>query len=298
MPKLVVVVTGAATGMGALTARVLAKRGHIVYAGLRTLDAQYTSAIAEFTSRHHVDIRAIAQDMVSDSSVKASVEQILRETEGRLDVIVHNCGHMAMGPTEAFTPEQLAAQYDVNVLGTQRLNRAVLPHMRAERRGLVVWVSSTSVHGATPPFMAPYFAAKAGLDALAASYQPELARFGIESCIVVPGVFSRGTNHLTDAAQPADSAVARQYRSSGAPYEGVEDALVRAMAAFTADADPASVAERIADVVDMSYGTRPYRTHVDFGDNGAETVSEVRDRFRVDSMRQLGLGDLLSTKTE
>jgi NADP-dependent 3-hydroxy acid dehydrogenase YdfG len=56
----------------------------------------------------------------------------------------HNSGHMVFGPAEAFTPEQLAELYDVNVLGTQRVNRAALPPLRKQRKGLMVWVSSPS----------------------------------------------------------------------------------------------------------------------------------------------------------
>jgi NAD(P)-dependent dehydrogenase (short-subunit alcohol dehydrogenase family) len=66
---------------------------------------------------------------------------------------------MVLGPTEAFTPEQVAAVYDTNVLSTQRVNRAVLPAMRAQRDGLVL--CSSSSRGGTPPYLGPYFAAKA-----------------------------------------------------------------------------------------------------------------------------------------
>lgn len=87
---------------------------------------------------------------------------------------------MVTGPVEAFTPEQLADLYNINVLSTQRVNRAVLPKMRAKGEGLVLWVSSSSVKGGTPPYLAPYFAAKAAMDSLAVSYAAELARFGVK----------------------------------------------------------------------------------------------------------------------
>jgi len=87
-----------------------------------------------------------------------------------LDVVIHNAGHMVFGPAEAFTPEQLAELYDVNALSTQRVNRAALPQLRRQRKGLVVWVSSSSAAGGTPPYLAPYFAAKAAMDALAVVY--------------------------------------------------------------------------------------------------------------------------------
>jgi NAD(P)-dependent dehydrogenase (short-subunit alcohol dehydrogenase family) len=123
-------------------------------------------------------------DVASQKSIDAAFKQILDEN-GRLDVLIHNAGHMVFGPAEAFTPEQLAELYDVNVLSTQRVNRAVLPTLRTQGEGLVVWVSSSSTRGGTPPYLAPYYAAKAAMDALAISYAGELARFGIETSIIV-----------------------------------------------------------------------------------------------------------------
>ena len=73
------------------------------------------------------------------------------------------------------------------MLSTQRVNRAALPHLRKQKKGLVVWVGSTSTRGGTPPYLAPYFAAKAAMDALAVSYAAELNRWGIETSIIVPG---------------------------------------------------------------------------------------------------------------
>jgi NAD(P)-dependent dehydrogenase (short-subunit alcohol dehydrogenase family) len=89
---------------------------------------------------------------------------------GRVDVVIHNAGHMVSGPAEAFTPDQLAELYDVDVLSTQRVNRAALPHLRKAGTGLVLWVSSTSVKGGTPPYLSLYFAAKAAMDSLAVSH--------------------------------------------------------------------------------------------------------------------------------
>lgn len=97
-----------------------------------------------YATTNRVELRAIEMDVSDQRSVDAAIDQILTEA-GHLDVLVHNAGHMVLGPTEAFTPEQLAELYDVNVLSTQRLNRAALPHLRAQRDGLVVWVSITVV---------------------------------------------------------------------------------------------------------------------------------------------------------
>ncbi len=206
--KNVIVITGASSGFGALTARALARVGHIVYASMRETTGRNAPQVKEvepYAAEHQVDLRCIELDVSSQNSCDAAIQEIFSQN-GRLDVIVHNAGHMVFGPAEAFTPEQLAELYDVNVLSTQRVNRAVLPQLRKQRKGLVIWVSSSSSAGGTPPYLAPYFAAKAGVDALAVVYARELTRWGIETSIIVPGAFTGGTNHFAHAGSPADKA--------------------------------------------------------------------------------------------
>lgn len=170
--KNVIVITGASSGFGALAARALARAGHIVYASMRETsgrNAPQVKDIDRYAAEHNVDLRTIELDVSSQASSDAAIETIVADN-GRLDVIVHNAGHMVFGPAEAFTPEQFAQLYDTNVLSAQRVNRSALPHLRARGDGLLVWVSSSSVRGGTPPFQAPYFAAKAAMDSLAVSY--------------------------------------------------------------------------------------------------------------------------------
>ncbi|MGW5697327.1 SDR family NAD(P)-dependent oxidoreductase, partial [Streptomyces asiaticus] len=215
-----VLVTGASSGFGALTARALARVGHTVYAGIRQPATRNAAAVAELTryaTDHDVDLRAVELDVTSQDSADAAIARILAD-RNRLDVIVHNAGHMATGPAEAFTPEQLAQLYDVNVLGTQRVNRAALPRLRAQGEGLLVWIGSSSTRGGCPPFIGPYFAAKAAMDALAVSYAAEVVRFGIDTAIVVPGAFTSGTNHFRHAGAPADSDRATAYDERYAPF--------------------------------------------------------------------------------
>jgi NAD(P)-dependent dehydrogenase (short-subunit alcohol dehydrogenase family) len=222
--------------------------------------------------------------------VDAAVERVVAEV-GRLDVVVHNAGHMVLGPAEAFTPEQLAAVYDTNVVSTQRVNRAALPHLRAQGAGLVVWVGSSSSRGGTPPYLAPYFAAKAAEDALAVSYAAELARFGIDTTIVVPGAFTTGTNHFAHAGYAGSTDVVAAYDER---YAGLTDQVAERLAQLMpADADPAEVAREIARVVDLPKGERPFRVHVDPAHDGAEEVFDHGDRIRADFYRRIGLEDLL-----
>jgi NAD(P)-dependent dehydrogenase (short-subunit alcohol dehydrogenase family) len=158
--------------------------------------------VARDAAEHGVALRTVELDVSSSASVDAAIAKIIADN-GRLDVVIHNAGHMSFGPAEAFTPDQLAELYDVNVLSTQRVNRAALPQLRKEGRGLLVWVSSTSVRGGTPPYLSPYFAAKAAMDSLAVSYASELTRWGVETSIIVSRPSSRPT--LTPPRSPPPS---------------------------------------------------------------------------------------------
>lgn len=293
--KSVILITGASSGFGALTARALAHAGHTVYASMRETLGRNAPQVAEvqrYAAEHGVDLRSVELDVASGDSVEAGVAHVVAEC-GRLDVIVHNAGHMSFGPAEAFTPEQFAQLYDINVLSTQRVNRAALPYLRQQGRGLVLWVSSSSARGGTPPFLAPYFAAKAAMDSLAVSYASELSRWGIETSIVVPGAFTQGTNHFAHSGKPADQDRVTAYNNG--PYAGVADAALNGLAALEPEgADVGEVARAIVEIVDMPFGTRPLRRHIDPSEDGCEVVNGVADRVRAELLRRIGLQDLLS----
>jgi NAD(P)-dependent dehydrogenase (short-subunit alcohol dehydrogenase family) len=292
--KQIVLITGASSGFGALTARALAKAGHTVYASMRETEgrnAAQVEAAREFANENKADLRTIELDVASQESVDPAMQEIVR-VNGRIDVLIHNAGHMVFGPAEAFTPEQLAELYDVNVLSTQRVNRAALPQLRKQRRGLVVWVSSSSAAGGTPPYLAPYFAAKAGMDAMAVVYARELTRWGIETSIIVPGAFTGGTNHFAHAGSPADEARAAEYEAG--PYAGFADQVRTGFASIVpANADVSAVAAAIVRLVDTPFGKGTFRVHIDPTEDGAEVVNAVSDRVRAELLRRIGLGDLL-----
>jgi len=265
-----------------------------VYAGIRATTGRNAAAVADleqYAAEHGVNLHAVELDVASQDSADAAIASIVVE-HGRLDVVVHNAGHMVLGPAEAFTPEQIAAVYDVNVLGAQRVNRAALPDLRAHGQGLLVWVGSSSTRGGCPPFLGPYFAARAAMDALAVSYTGELVRFGIETAIVVPGAFTSGTNHFAHAGKPADGDRAAAYDERYGSL--MAEVNVRLGSIIPPDADPAAVANAIVQIVDMPDGTRPLRTHIDPSRDGSEVVSAVADRIRVEFFRRVGLDDLLT----
>ncbi len=293
-----VLITGASSGFGELMAYHLADVGHIVYAAMRGLSGR-NAAKAEkaraYSASHGADVRPVDLDVQDQASIDAAVAKVISQT-GRIDVLIHNAGHMAFGPAEAFTPEQFAALYDINVIGPQRLNRAALPHMRYGFEPLMVWIGSTSTRGGTPPYVAPYFAAKAAMDSLAVSYAGELARWGIETVIASPGVYTSGTNHFAHADMPGDEARAAEY-NSGPTRDLADQAKQADLASVPPDADVADVARAIVHVVAMPFGTRPLRITIDPADGGAEELNKLSDRVRAAFLKTAGTGDLLHPGT-
>jgi NAD(P)-dependent dehydrogenase (short-subunit alcohol dehydrogenase family) len=292
--KKIILVTGASSGFGRLTSEALARAGHIVYASMRDTEgrnAPEVKNIDTFSRSNGADLRALELDVQSQPSVDRAIQQII-STDGRIDVLIHNAGHMVFGPAEAFTPEQYAELFDINVLSTQRVNRAALPHMRGQKEALLVWVSSSSSAGGTPAYLAPYFGAKAAMDAIAVQYARELTRWGIETTIVVPGAFTGGTNHFAHSGRPADTARAVEYDAG--PYNGFGEQVQKAFAAIVPpDADAGAVAEAVVKVVATPFGKRPFRVHIDPTQDGADVTFGVMDRVRAEMLHRVGLGDLL-----
>jgi NAD(P)-dependent dehydrogenase (short-subunit alcohol dehydrogenase family) len=292
--KNIILVTGASSGIGKLSARTLALAGHTVYASMRDLTGRNASAVQElqeFAAAHAIDLRALELDVQSQDSADQAIERIYQE-HGHLDVVMHNAGHLVVGPAEAFTPEEMIRAFDVNLFGSQRVNRAALPRMRTRQAGLLLWIGSTTTRGGHPPFMGPYAAAKAAMDSFAVDYAYEVARFGIETAIVVPGAFTKGTAHFPNAGKPADAGRVEAYDQR---YQGILDAVgARLSELISDDADPQAVADEVTRVVGLPRGQRPFRSVVDFLGDGFAEVSAVADQVRIDFAHRMGIEDLLT----
>ena len=284
----VIIVTGAANSIGRSTCRKLAQAGHTVYVSMRDIDGHDEHGV-EAAGTHGTELRTIAFDVSSEASVNSAIDAIVAENN-RLDVIVHNARQVVYGPAEAFTPDQLAELYDINVLSAQRLNRAALPQLRKQGQGLLIWISSSSARGGSVPFLGAYASSKAALDALALGYAGELARWGVETTIVVPSAL--GPSHYIRSGRPLDTVRAEEYADG--PTADVSEIALSALAQLPAkDRTPQDVAAAIADVVDMPFGQRPLRVHFGPDDDGAAAVDAVADSVRAELLRRIGLEDIL-----
>jgi NAD(P)-dependent dehydrogenase (short-subunit alcohol dehydrogenase family) len=210
-------------------------------------------------------------------------------------VVLHNAGHLVVGYVEAFTAQEIDHLFSTNALGVVRVNRAVLPHFRERSAGLLLYTGSTSTI-TVPPFLGPYVASKLAMDGLAQTTAYEVSQFGIETCIVMPGPFTQGTEHFPDATRPADTATTAAYarlESMVARHEEATNNL------FTpgVNAHPQAVADEFVRIMGLPAGTRPFRSVVDFTNGNAEAGNALLWKLQEDYLTRMGFANLLPHST-
>ncbi|MER9439636.1 MULTISPECIES: SDR family oxidoreductase [unclassified Mesorhizobium] len=288
----VVVVTGASSGFGKLTALELARRGHVVVATMRDIEGKNSQTGSELINAAKAEgheLQVIEMDVTDEASVNAAIDRVV-EQHGRIDALINNAGTMFVGVTEAYTVADIEQQFAVNFFGAVRADRAVLPHMRAAGSGVLIHV--TSLMGRVIfPFFGVYSASKFALEALAEAYRYELSSFGVDSVIVEPGPFP--SNLLPSSPAPSDEQVLATYGAV---------ALVPGQIKNNSDQglDPANpprpqlVADAIARLVEATE-RRPLRTVVmpegmDFGVEGLnQAVAPIQNNL----LTALGMSNMI-----
>lgn len=177
MESKVAIVTGASSGIGGSAALELARLGYIVYAGARRVDRMEHLRAS--------GIRPIGLDVTDEASVTAVVAQVIGE-EGRIDVLVNNAGYGSYGSVEEVSMEEGRRQFDVNLFGAIRLTQLVIPHMREQRSGRIINV--TSIGGKIySPLGGWYHGTKFALEGMSDVLRGELRPFGIDVVVIEPG---------------------------------------------------------------------------------------------------------------
>ncbi len=192
----VILITGASSGMGYETAKILAQKGHKVYGAARRVEK--IEPLAEF------GVTAIRMDITDEQSIVDAVKTII-EKEGRIDVLINNAGYGYFGAIEDVTMAEAKRQFEVNIFGLARLTQEVLPYMRAQKSGRIVNLASVAGH-VTMCFGAWYNATKYALEAISDALRMEVRSFGIDVVIIEPGAIKTdwgiiAADHLRDSAK-------------------------------------------------------------------------------------------------
>ena len=283
-----ILITGASTGFGRDTAETLASAGHNVFASMRD---------PKIKNRKHAEalqakgIEVIELDVTDTQSVDQAIAAVVAKA-GRIDVLINNAGVASAGVSEAFTDEQAAALFDVNVIGLHRVTRAVLPTLRKQKDGLIINIGSI-VGRVTFPFFGLYGASKFAVEALTDSYRYEVSQLGVDVALVQPSAYP--TQMYGSASQPADSARVSKYGKVG---EIPGSMFQNFMAMFEAsDApNPHDIAEAILQLIDAPKGQRPARTVVG-ASFGADTLNDATAPVQAGVVKALGLEHLETITT-
>ncbi len=256
-----VLITGASSGFGRLTALHLAGLGATVIASMRNLDGGRRPEAVSLASEarglsgklHLVEI-----DVTRPDQIRAGVAQAETLAGGRLDVLVSNAGVGIAGPMELQDDTALELQMQTNFLGGLRMARAVLPGMRARGGGLIVPVSS-QLGRMILPNLGAYCSSKWGLEAAFEAMAYELAPLAVEVTIVQPGGYP--TRIWDSGARQVEAMFARNEPARMAAY-AQHVAMTRASMSSPRGADPMDVPRAIAELIALPTGQRPLRRPV------------------------------------
>lgn len=170
------VVTGASSGIGLSTAKMLYDRGYRVY------NLSRSDAGQEFCT--------VKTDVTDEENIRTSLEYIISE-EGRIDLLVCCAGMGVSGAVEFISTDDMKRQFDVNLYGTINTVKNVIPYMREKRQGRIICVSSVAGVYAIP-FQAYYSASKAAINSFVDAVSNEVKQFNIDICAVMPGDIKTG----------------------------------------------------------------------------------------------------------
>jgi NAD(P)-dependent dehydrogenase (short-subunit alcohol dehydrogenase family) len=208
-------VTGAGRGMGVDIVKAALAAGHAVVATGRNSDA-VAKAVGKADS-----LLVTKLDITRPDDANAAVDAVVKRF-GRIDVLVNNAGNFYAGFFEELPAEDFRAQVETNLFGPINVTRAVLPIMRARRKGLIITMSSLAgISG--QPFVSAYSATKFGLEGWMEALTPEVAPFGIRTMLVEPGYFRTAllTEESTKYPQPSIEDYADKTRATVTAWKGM-----------------------------------------------------------------------------
>jgi NAD(P)-dependent dehydrogenase (short-subunit alcohol dehydrogenase family) len=253
-----VIITGTNSGFGRLTVQTLARDGHTVFACMREVKGKNAKAAQEVKALG-ANVHVVEMDVTNDASVQQAIDSVAKQTGGAIDVVFNNAGRFSMGVQEAFKVDEVKSLFETNVFGPMRVNRAVLPHLRKRKQGLIIYTSSIAGRFSVP-CMGTYSASKAAIESLADAQRDELRGLGIDVAVVEPGAFPTEVGNKALYANDPDRA--NGYGDVASIPQKMGEGLGQLFASPNSP-NPQDVADAVKKIVDTPAGKRPARVVVD-----------------------------------
>ncbi|MGJ8537667.1 MAG: SDR family NAD(P)-dependent oxidoreductase [Parasphingopyxis sp.] len=281
-----ILITGCSSGFGRLGALHYARAGAKVIATMRNLPRPEAESLAAEAAAENLDLHIVGIDVLSDEQVAAGVAEAERIAGGAIDVLVNNAGIGITGPIELQDMEATQLMFDTNVLGYQRMARAVLPGMRAAGSGQIFAISS-QLGRVIVPGAGQYSPTKFAVEAMFEQLAYELVSHNIDVTIIQPGGYPTriwvNRNRYTAALRERTPEERRAAYPALVERMGTEDGSGRT-------ADPADVPRAIAEIIAMPAGTRPLRRAVHPGPKPQEAINRVSAETQVAWLGESGFG--------
>jgi NAD(P)-dependent dehydrogenase (short-subunit alcohol dehydrogenase family) len=280
----VVLVTGASTGFGRLFTETLARKGYTVFATMRDpkgKNAKNAAEIEALAKKESLPIHILDLDVTKDDSVDKAFKAVI-DKAGRIDVVINNAGFPIVGLMETITVEQAQSQFDTNFFGCVRVNRAALPHMRKEKSGLLLHISSGAGRLVFPSF-GLYCASKFALEAFSEAYNYELAGQGIQSVSVQPGAYQ--TSIFGNVQQGSDNARSETYGAANQILTKISEGLTKSAG------NAQEVADAVLRVIETPAGQRKAHYRVSPQDVGVDAINDLCEKTQDSVLQAFGLAD-------
>lgn len=240
MNKKIILITGASSGMGKITAKDLIEKGHTVYCAARSLE--------KMKDLEKMGGKLLKMDMSDEKGIEKGVQEIIKKS-GRIDVLWNNAGFGLYGPVEEISMEKAKYQFEVNLFGLARLTQLVTPHMRKQRSGTII--NTSSMGGKIYfPLGAWYHATKHAVEGFSDCLRIELKPFGIKVVILEPGAIETQFGNVMLANFPKESKTG--------PYKKMVNAYLNMDMSSFKGSPPSVISETIQKIIESDNPKRRY----------------------------------------
>ena len=284
-----ILITGCSSGFGRLGAEHYARLGAKVFATMRNLPRPEAAELEALAKAEKLDITVLEIDITKDEQVTAGVNAAIKSAGGKLDVLINNAGMSIAGPIEAQDMEATQLIFDTNVFGAQRMAKAVLPSMRANKSGYIFNVTSQLGRVIIPGF-GQYSPTKFALEAMSEQMAYEVASHGIDVTIIQPGGYP--TKIWSNQNKPSGELKARLSEDIISAYPQFTAGMGKREAS-SSTSDPMDIPHAIAGAIATPKAKRPLRIALHPVARPQEAINKVSAQMQIAMLGESPLGPIV-----